>query len=264
MANVPPSSYEELSELLADEDEHTQFDEATNTTVVTKRIDDGFQQIITTKEWVNDKIGKRTTTCVRTYYAAVEDEEEVEENVEEEEIDEARLQELRANAPPPPPVETETVTGKDGKKKKKKAKIEGNADVVREAFDGGYKEITTIRFPDGSHKILTKMFYDPVVVPKSESQVIEETTTTKSGKKKKVKKVVNLNQEILEEYEDDDHNKVTVAREPFPDGSVTRTSPQLKCQTVNTSKPSKLSSTLRKRRSSRLLKFLSMKLHPSA
>lgn len=219
MANVPPSSYEELSELLADEDEHTQFDEATNTTIVTKRIDDGFQQIITTKEWVNDKIGKRTTTCVRTYYAAVEDEEEVEENVEEEEIDEAKLQELRANAPPPPAVETETVTGKDGKKKKKKAKIEGNADVVREAFDGGYKEITTIRFPDGSHKVLTKMFYDPVAVPKSETQVVEETTTTKSGKKKKVKKVVNLNQEILEQYEDDDNNTVTVAREPFPDGS---------------------------------------------
>lgn len=91
MANVPPSSYEELSELLADEDEIKQFDEATNTTIVTKRIDDGFQQIITTKEWVNDKIGKRTTTMVRTYYAAVEDEEEVEENVEEEEIDDAKV-----------------------------------------------------------------------------------------------------------------------------------------------------------------------------
>lgn len=217
MANVPPSSYEELAELLGDEDEHTQFDEATNTKIVTKRIDDGYQQTIVTKEWVNDKIGKRTTTMVRTYYDFVEDEEEVEENVVEEEIDDAKLQELRANAPPPP--EQEYTVGKDGKKKKKKSKIEGNADVVREAFEGGYKEITTIRFPDGSSKVATKMFYDPIEVPKSESQVVEETTTSKSGKKKKVKKVVNLNQEILETYEDDDGNAVTVAREPFPDGS---------------------------------------------
>lgn len=218
MANVPPSSFEELAELLGDEDEQKQFDEATNTTIVTKRIEDGFQQIITTKEWVNDKIGKRTTTMTRTYYAAVEDEEEVEEDVVEEEIDDERLAELRSKAPPAPAIETETVTGKDGKKKKKKTKIEGNADVVREAFEGGYREITTIRFPDGSHKVSTKMFYDPVEVPKSETQVIEETTTTKSGKKKKVKKVVNLNQEILESYDDDDGNTVTVAREPFPGG----------------------------------------------
>lgn len=216
--NVPPSSYEELAELLGEEDEATQFDEATNTTIVTKRIEDGYQQTITTKEWVNDKIGKRTTTMVRTYYDAVDDEEEVEENVEEEEIDDAKLAELRKNAPPPPPVETETVVGKDGKKKKKKTKIEGNVDVVREAFEGGYKEIATARFPDGSHKISTKLFYDPVEVPKSEVQVVEETQTTKSGKKKKVKKVVNLNQEILETYDDDDGNIVTVAREPFPFG----------------------------------------------
>jgi hypothetical protein len=216
MSVVPPSSFEELAELLGEEDEVTsQFND--NTTVVTKRIEDGFQQVITTKEWVNDKVGKRTTTCVRTYYAAVEDEEEVEENVEEEEIDEERLTQLRANAPPPPPPETETV-GKDGKKKKKKQKVEGNADVVREAFEGGYKEITTVIFPDGSHKVLTKMFYDPVEVPKSESQVVEETTTTKSGKKKKVKKVINLNQEVLEEYQDDDNNTVVVAREPFDGG----------------------------------------------
>lgn len=217
MANVPPSSYEELAELLGDEDEITQFDEATNTKIVTKRIDDSYQQTIVTKEWVNDKIGKRTTTMVRTYHPFVEDEEEVEENVVEEEIDDARLQELRANAPPAP--EQEFVVGKDGKKKKKKSKIEGNAEVVREAFEGGYKEITTIIFPDGSSKVSTKMFYDPVEIPKSESQVIEETTTSKSGKKKKVKKTVNTNQEILETYEDDDGHNVTVAREPFPDGS---------------------------------------------
>jgi hypothetical protein len=219
MANVPPSSFEELEELLGDEDEMKQFDEATNTTIVTKRIDDGYQQTITTKEWVNDKIGKRTTTMVRTYYAAVEDEEEVEENVVEEEIDDAKLAELRANAPPPPVETSETFVGKDGKKKKKKTKVEGNANVVREVFPGGYKEITTVIFPDGSHKTATRMFYDPVEVPKSEVQVVEETTTTKSGKKKKVKKVVNLNQEIIESYEDDDGNLVTVAREPFPDGS---------------------------------------------
>lgn len=216
-ANVPPSSFEELAELLGDEEEITQFDEATNTTIVTKSIEDGYQQIITTKEWVSDKVGKRTTTMVRTYYAAVEDEEEVEENVVEEEIDDAKLAELRKNAPAA--VEAEVVVGKDGKKKKKKSKIEGNADVVREAFEGGYKEITTIRFPDGSSKISTKMFYDPVEVPKSETKEVEETTTTKSGKKKKVKKTVNLNQEILETYEDDDGHTVTVAREPFPDGS---------------------------------------------
>lgn len=216
--NVPPSSFEELAELLGDEEEISQFDEATNTKIVTKSIEDGYQQIITTKEWVSDKIGKRTTTMVRTYYAAVEDEEEVEENVVEEEIDDERLAELRKNAPPPP-AEAEVVVGKDGKKKKKKSKIEGNAEVVREAFEGGYKEITTVRFPDGSSKISTKLFYDPVEVPKSETQVVEETTTTKSGKKKKVKKTVNLNQEILETYEDDDGHTVTVAREPFPDGS---------------------------------------------
>lgn len=226
MANVPPSSFEELAELLGDEDENIQKLE--NTTIVTKRIDDGFQQIITTKEWVSDKVGKRTTTMVRTYYAAVEDEEEVEENVEEEEIDEAKLQELRSKAPPMPTGEAETFIGKDGKKKKKKQKLEGNAEVVREVFEGGYKEITTVVFPDGSHKTMTKMFYDPIEVPKSESKVVEETTTSKSGKKKKVKKVVNLNQEILESYDDDDGNAVTVSREPFPGGHKDITTTQMK------------------------------------
>lgn len=222
MVSVPPSSYEELAELLGDEDETEQFDESTNTKIVTKRVDESFQQIITHKEWVNDKIGKRTTTMVRTYNPVVEDEEEVEENVEEEEISDERLAELRANAPaPPPPEEEEAVESKDGKKKKKKKKqkLEGSSDVVREAFDGGYKEIMTITFPDGTQRKSTKMFYDPVEVPKTESQVVEETTTTKSGKKKKVKKVINLNQEIIESYDDDDGNLVTVAREPFPDGS---------------------------------------------
>lgn len=226
MANVPPSSFEELAELLGDEDENIQKLE--NTTIVTKRIDDGFQQIITTKEWVSDKVGKRTTTMVRTYYAAVEDEEEVEENVVEEEIDDEKLQELRSKAPPMPTGEAETFIGKDGKKKKKKQKLEGNAEVVREVFEGGYKEITTVVFPDGSHKTMTKMFYDPIEVPKSESQVVEETTTSKSGKKKKVKKVVNLNQEILETYDDDDGNAVTVSREPFPGGHKDITVTQMK------------------------------------
>lgn len=221
MVNVPPSSYEELAELLGDEDQIEQFDEATNTKIVTKRVEEGFQQVITHKEWVNDKIGKRTTTMVRTYKPVVEDEEEVEENVEEEEISDEKLAELRANAPPPPPPEEPEEPSADGKKKKKKKKqkLEGASDVVREAFDGGYKEITTVTFPDGTQRKSIKMFYDPVEVPKSESQVVEETTTTKSGKKKKVKKVINLNQEIIEEYEDDDGNHVTVAREPFPDGS---------------------------------------------
>jgi hypothetical protein len=222
MVSVPPSSYDELSELLGDEDHHEQFDEATNTKIVTKRVDEGFQQIITHKEWVSDKIGKRTTTMVRTYMPIVEDEEEVEENVEEEEISDERLAELRANAPPPPvEEEAEPEVGKDGKKKKKKKKqkMEGSSDVVREAFEGGYKEITTIAFPDGTSRKSTRMFYDPIEVPKSEQQVVEETTTTKSGKKKKVKKVINLNQEVIESYEDDDGNLVTVSREPFPDGS---------------------------------------------
>jgi hypothetical protein len=222
MVNVPPSSYDELAELLGDEDQTEQFDEATNTKIVTKRVEEGFQQIITHKEWVNDKIGKRTTTMVRTYMPIVEDEEEVEENVEEEEISDEKLAELRANAPPPPAVEEEEPeTGKDGKKKKKKKKqkLEGASDVIREAFDGGYKEITTITFPDGTSKKQIRVHYDPVEVPKSETQVVEETTTTKSGKKKKVKKIINVNQEIVESYEDDDGNQVTVAREPFPDGS---------------------------------------------
>lgn len=224
MVNVPPSSYEELAELLGDEDQTEQFDEETNTRIVTKRVDEGFQQIITRKEWVNDKIGKRTTTMVRTYKPVVEDEEEVEENVEEEEITDEKLAELRANAPPPPAaeevVEEETV-GKDGKKKKKKKKqkLEGASDVIREAFEGGYKEITTVTFPDGTQRKSIRMHYDPVEVPKSETQVVEETTTTKSGKKKKVKKIINLNQEVVDEYDDDDGNQVTVAREPFPDGS---------------------------------------------
>lgn len=219
VTSVPPSSYEELSELLGEEDETTSFDEANNITIVTKRVDEGFQQIITHKEWVNDKIGKRTTTMVRTYKPCIEDEEEVEEDVQEEEITEEQLAELRAKAPPPPAATEEVVTGKDGKKKKKKQKVEGTADVVREAFEGGYKEITTVIFPDGSTKKSTKFFYDAVEVPKSETQVVEETTTTKSGKKKKVKKVINLNQEVVEQYEDDDGNEVTVTREPFPDGS---------------------------------------------
>lgn len=216
---VPPSSYEELSDLLGDEEEITQNDEANNLTIVTKRVDEGFQQIITHKEWVSDKVGKRTTTMVRTYKPCVEEEEEVEEDVQEEEISEEQLAELRAKAPPPPAAVEETVTGKDGKKKKKKQKVEGASDVVREGFDGGYKEITTTIFPDGSQRKSTKVFYDPVEVPKSESQVVEETQTTKSGKKKKVKKVVNLNQEVVDQYEDDDGNEVTVTREPFPDGS---------------------------------------------
>jgi hypothetical protein len=223
MVNVPPSSYDELADLLGDEDQIEQFDEATNTKIVTKRVEEGFQQVITHKEWVNDKIGKRTTTMVRTYKPVVEDEEEVEENVEEEEISDERLAELRANAPPPPPPveDDEPEVGKDGKKKKKKKKqkLEGSSDVVRDEFKGGYREITTITFPDGTSRKSTKLFYDPVEVPKSESQVVEETTTTKSGKKKKVKKIINLNQEELESYEDDDGNQVTVSREAFPDGS---------------------------------------------
>lgn len=221
MVSVPPSSYEELAELLADEDQIEQFDEATNTKIVTKRVEEGFQQIITHKEWVNDKIGKRTTTMVRTYKPVVEDEEEVEENVEEEEISDEKLAQLRANAPPPPPPEEPEEPSADGKKKKKKKKqkLEGASDVVREAFEGGYKEITTVTFPDGTTRKSIRMFYDPVEVPKSESQVVEETTTTKSGKKKKVKKTINMNQEVVEEYDDDDGNHVTVAREPFPDGS---------------------------------------------
>lgn len=219
VTSVPPSSYEELSELLGEEDEIQSFDEANNIKIVTKRVGEDFQQIITHKEWVSDKIGKRTTTMIRTYKPCVEDEEEVEEDVQEEEISEEQLAELRAKAPPPPAATEEVVTGKDGKKKKKKQKVEGASDVVREAFDGGYKEITTTIFPDGSQRKATKFYYDAVEVPKSETQVIEETTTTKSGKKKKVKKIVNLNQEVIEQYEDDDGNEVTVTREPFPDGS---------------------------------------------
>lgn len=219
VTSVPPSSYEELSDLLGDEEEVTSFDEANNITILTKRVDEGFQQIITHKEWVSDKVGKRTTTMVRTYKPCVEEEEEVEEDVHEEEISEEQFAEMKAMAPPPPPPSDETFTGKDGKKKKKKQKVEGASDVVREGFEGGYKEITTTIFPDGSQRKSTKIFYDPVEAPKSESQVVEETTTTKSGKKKKVKKVVNLNQEVVEQYEDDDGNEVTVTREPFPDGS---------------------------------------------
>lgn len=219
VTSVPPSSYDDLAELLGDQEEITSFDEANNITIVTKRVDEGFQQIITHKEWVSDKVGKRTTTMVRTYKPVVEDEEEVEEDVKEEEISDEQLAELKAKAPPPPAPVEETVTGKDGKKKKKKQKVEGASDVVREAFEGGYKEITTTIFPDGSQRKSTKIFYDPVEVPKSETQVVEETTTTKSGKKKKVKKVVNLNQEVVDQYEDDDGNEVTVTREPFPDGS---------------------------------------------
>lgn len=218
MTHVPQSSYDEIAELLGDEDEITQFDESTNTNIVTRRTDDGFQQTITVKEWINDKIGKRTTVVVRNYYPCVEDEEEVEENVEEEEIDDEKLQELRSKAPPMPTQEFEHVIGKDGKKKKKKTKIEGNSDVVQETFEGGYKEITTTIFPDGSHKLSTKYHYDPVEVPKSEVQVVEETKTSKSGKKKKTQKIVNLNQEVLESYEDDEGNTVTITREPFPGG----------------------------------------------
>lgn len=217
MINVPPSSFEELAELLGDEDQVTQASDE-NTTIVTKRFEDGFQQIITFKEWVDDVVGKRTTTMVRTYHPMVEEEEEIEEDVEEEEIDEEKLQQLRSLAPAMPQQESETVVGKDGKKKKKKQKLEGKADVIREAFEGGYKEITTIRFPDGTHKKSTKMFYDPVPVPASETQIVEEKKKTKSGKTKTVKKIVNINQEILETYQDDEDNTVTVAREPFPGG----------------------------------------------
>lgn len=216
---VPPSSYEELSDLLGDEEEVTSFDEANNITILTKRVDEGFQQIITHKEWVSDKVGKRTTTMVRTYKPVVEEEEEVEEDVHEEEISEEQFAEMKSKAPPPPPPSDETIIGKDGKKKKKKQKVEGASDVVREGFEGGYKEITTTIFPDGSTRKSTKTFYDPVEAPKSEAQVVEETTTTKSGKKKKVKKIVNSNQEVVEQYEDDDGNDVTVTREPFPDGT---------------------------------------------
>jgi hypothetical protein len=217
VSHVPQSSYEELAEYLGDEDEKTTFDEATNTKVTSRRIEDGYEQVIIVKEWVNDKIGKRTTTCVRTYKAPIEEEEEFEEEGEEIPIDDETLAKLRADAPPMP--EPEIIEGKDGKKKKKKQKIEGTADTIRETFEGGYKEITTVKFPDGTHRISTKFFYDPVPIPKSETQVIEETQTSKSGKKKKVKKIVNLNQEILQEYTDDDGNLVIVAREMFPDGT---------------------------------------------
>lgn len=213
MVNVPPSTFDELDELLGEEDEVTQAPDE-NTTIVVKRIDNGYQQIITFKEWVSDTAGKRTTTMVRNYFAAVED-EEVEEEVEEVEIDEETYQEMLAKAPPPPVEEV----GKDGKKKKKKQKMEGKIDVIQEAFPGGYREITTVYFPDGTSKKTTKMFYDPTPAPKSETQVVEESQTTKSGKKKKVKKVVNLNEEVLETYKDDDDNTVVITRERFPDGS---------------------------------------------
>jgi hypothetical protein len=217
VSHVPHSSYEELAEFLGDEDEKTTFDEATNTNIVSRRIEDGYEQVIVVKEWINDKIGKRTTTCVRTYKAPVEEEEEVEEDVQEEVIDEETYQSLIANAPVL--AEPETVVGKDGKKKKKKQKIEGTADTIQEMFEGGYKAITTIKYPDGTSRVETKFFYDQVPIPKSETQVVEETTTSKSGKKKKVKKVVNLNQEVLQEYNDDDGNLVIVSRENFPDGT---------------------------------------------
>lgn len=217
VSHVPQSSYEELAEFLADEDEKTTFDEATNTKVTSRRIEDGFEQVIVHKEWVNDKVGKRTTTCTRTYKAPIEEEEEVEEDSVEEALDEAKLAQLLADAPPMP--EPEIVEGKDGKKKKKKQKIEGTADTIREIFEGGYKEITTIKYPDGTHRISTKFFYDPKPTPKSVEQEIEETTTSKSGKKKKVKKIVTLNQEVLQEYNDDDGNLVIISREKFPDGT---------------------------------------------
>lgn len=217
VSHVPQSTYEEMAEFLGDEDEKTTFDEATNTKITSRRIEDGFEQVIVHKVWVDDKIGKRTTTCVRTYKAPIEEEEEIEEDSTEEALDEEKLAKLLADAPPMP--EPEVVEGKDGKKKKKKQKIEGVADTIRETFEGGYKEITTIKYPDGTHRISTKFFYDPKPTPKSETQEIEETTTTKSGKKKKVKKTVTLNQEVLQEYTDDDGNLVIVSREMFPDGS---------------------------------------------
>ena len=218
VTKVPVSSYEEIAELLGDEEEIEYFDDVNQVTIVTKRVDEGFQQTITHTEVVDSEdVASRTTTLVRVYKPYVEEEEEDEEEVEEEKITEEEYAELKSKAPPPPVAEE--FVGKDGKKKKKKPKNEGVSDVVREAFEGGYKEVTTTVFPDGSQKKSTKFFYDAVEVPKSETQVVEETKTTKSGKKKKVKKVVNLNQEVVEQYEDDEGNEVTVTRESFPDGT---------------------------------------------
>lgn len=212
MAFAPPQmTTDQLAELLGDEDQLLQTDEATNTTIFTKRIEDGYQQTITTKEW-DEKIGKRTTTMVRVIKDVVEDEEEVEEEVEEIEIDDETLKEMRSNIVVNDVVETSA----SGKKKKKKSKIEGETNVTEERFDKGYKEITTTKFADGTYKTSTKIFYDSVEAPPNEP-VIDETS--KDGKKKKKsKKTVNTNQEVIETYEDEESNIVTVVREKFESG----------------------------------------------
>lgn len=213
MAYAPPQmTTDQLAELLGDEDQLLQTDEATNTTIFTKRIEDGYQQTITTKEW-DEKIGKRTTTMVRVIKDVVEDEEEVEEEVEEIEIDDETLKEMRSNI-----VITNDVveTSSSGKKKKKKSKIEGETNVTEERFDKGYKEITTTKFADGTYKTSTKIFYDAVEAPPNEP--VNDDTSKDGKKKKKSKKTVNVNQEVIETYEDEDSNTVTVVREKFETG----------------------------------------------
>lgn len=221
---TPPMSSAELAKLLGDQEEVSQFNEEFQITITTLKVPDGYQQIFTKVE------DGKTTTLVRTYKDAVETEEDVEEEVEEIEVDEEQLSLMKSSVTTTTSTtetsESSSTTTK--KKKSKKSKTgttepEGDTSVVEEPFEGGHKEITTIKFADGTYKTNTKIFYDDqhlIESKKEESSTTTEETLTKSGKKKKSKKTkdVQSNIEVIETREDENGNEVIVTREKFENG----------------------------------------------
>lgn len=132
---------EQLVTLLGDQNEVTQFDETTNMTTVTKRIDNGYQQIFT---MVN---GPKTTTLARMYYDIEDDQEEVEEFSEEEEITEEQYLQMTQNS---------GVVDK----KKKGGKKSGETQISTEEFEKGTKEITSTKFVSILHScIIVRLYY---------------------------------------------------------------------------------------------------------
>lgn len=226
----PPQSSDQLAKLLGDEAEVTHFNEEYNLQITTRKVPDGYQQVFT------QEIDGKTTTLVRTYHDIEEEEEEVEENVEEIEIDEEQLSIMKSS------VVTSSVTTESSetssttstkKKKSKKSKTtngeiepeatDNNTVVTTEPFEGGFKEITTVKFADGTYNSSTKIFYNDTHLIESKKEEIQTSVTTEETtkgkkKKKKSKEATASNVEIIEQREDNNGNTITVTRERFENG----------------------------------------------
>jgi hypothetical protein len=233
---TPPLTNAELERLLGGQEEVSQYNEELNITITTLKVPDGYQQVFTKVE------DGKTTTLVRTYHDAVETEEDVEEEVEEIEVDEEQLSMMRSSVTTTSTTTTETNETSSSTTKKKKSKKskttssepEGETSVVEEPFPGGHKEITTLKFPDGTYKTSTKIFYDDQHLIESKKEETTTTTTeetTTKGKKKKSKKnqsVQQSNVEVISTSFDEVGNEIIVTRERFENGYKDTTTTKFK------------------------------------